>query len=91
MIDSERILELSQRIARQFAPERIILFGSPAYGAPGEGSDVDLLVIMPYTGHSARKAAEISARLQAARAVGLDRALARGGASAPGVERLFLA
>jgi predicted nucleotidyltransferase len=34
-------------IAERFKPERIILFGSYAYGTPHEDSDVDLLVIMP--------------------------------------------
>jgi predicted nucleotidyltransferase len=36
-----------RRIAEQFHPEKIILFGSYAYGKPHEESDVDLLVIMP--------------------------------------------
>jgi uncharacterized protein len=64
MINPGRIAELSERIVRQFAPERIVLFGSHAYGAPDEDSDVDLLVIMPYTGHPARKAAEILRAIQ---------------------------
>src|SRR5205085_6653122 len=34
-------------IAEKFQPERIILFGSYAYGQPHADSDVDLLVIMP--------------------------------------------
>lgn len=34
-------------IAEQFRPEKIILFGSHAYGTPHEDSDVDLLVVMP--------------------------------------------
>jgi hypothetical protein len=34
-------------IADRFQPEKIILFGSYAYGTPHSGSDVDLLVIMP--------------------------------------------
>jgi len=34
-------------IADRLQPERIILFGSYAYGTPHAGSDVDLLVIMP--------------------------------------------
>jgi predicted nucleotidyltransferase len=38
----ERILE---RIVKEYAPERIILFGSYAYGEPDEESDVDLLII----------------------------------------------
>ncbi len=33
--------------AQQFRPDKIILFGSYAYGTPNEDSDVDLLVAMP--------------------------------------------
>lgn len=40
------IAELARNIARAFQPERIILFGSYAYGEPAPGSDVDLLVVM---------------------------------------------
>ena len=46
MIESSRLRELADRIARQFHPERIILFGSYAYGQPRTESDVDLLVVM---------------------------------------------
>ncbi len=35
-----------QRIAQELKPEKIILFGSYAYGTPDRHSDVDLLVIM---------------------------------------------
>src|SRR5215210_6710283 len=45
-----QIKELSEQIAAEFKPEKIILFGSYAYGIPREGSDIDLLVIMPYEG-----------------------------------------
>jgi predicted nucleotidyltransferase len=31
----------------RFRPERVILFGSHAYGKPDADSDVDLLVVMP--------------------------------------------
>ena len=34
-------------IAKAFKPQRIILFGSHAYGQPHEDSDVDVLVVMP--------------------------------------------
>ena len=61
MIAEERINDISQRIAQQFAPDRIILFGSYAYGTPNEGSDVDLLVVLPFQGKPYRKAAEITA------------------------------
>ena len=37
---------LVQHIAQHFAPEKIILFGSYAYGQPTRWSDVDLLVVM---------------------------------------------
>jgi predicted nucleotidyltransferase len=36
-----------RRVAECFQPERIILFGSYAYGTPHADSDVDILVIMP--------------------------------------------
>jgi predicted nucleotidyltransferase len=41
------IRRFARRIAERFHPEKIILFGSYAYGTPHEESDVDLLVIMP--------------------------------------------
>jgi predicted nucleotidyltransferase len=41
------IRRFARRIAERFHPEKIILFGSYAYGQPHEETDVDLLVIMP--------------------------------------------
>lgn len=41
------IRRYARQIAKQFHPEKIILFGSRAYGTPHEDSDVDLLVVMP--------------------------------------------
>jgi predicted nucleotidyltransferase len=41
------IRRFARRVAERFDPEKIILFGSFASGAPHEYSDVDLLVIMP--------------------------------------------
>ncbi len=35
-----------RQIAEKFQPEKIILFGSHAYGTPHEDSDVDILVVM---------------------------------------------
>jgi predicted nucleotidyltransferase len=37
----------TRAIAERFHPNKIILFGSHAYGRPHENSDVDLLVVMP--------------------------------------------
>lgn len=42
----EEIADVAAIIAEQFHPQRIILFGSHAYGVPTEDSDVDLLVVM---------------------------------------------
>lgn len=64
MVAMERIRGLCDRIARDFHPERIILFGSYARGDADEDSDVDLLVIMPFEGKGARKAAEIMKRVR---------------------------
>ena len=63
MVAMSSILELSGRIAREFEPERIILFGSHAYGTPKEYSDVDLLVIMPFEGNSFDQATTILERV----------------------------
>jgi predicted nucleotidyltransferase len=41
------IRRLARQIAERFHPDKIILFGSYAYGQPHAESDVDLLVIMP--------------------------------------------
>jgi predicted nucleotidyltransferase len=41
-----KIRTLVKQIGRLFRPEKVILFGSYAYGRPTQDSDVDLLVIM---------------------------------------------
>ncbi len=50
MINEKKIADLGNRIAKEFQPERIILFGSYAYGKPRPDSDVDLLVVLPFDG-----------------------------------------
>lgn len=40
------IKEAVRRIVDNFNPEKIILFGSYAYGQPREESDIDLMVVM---------------------------------------------
>jgi len=46
MISRALIQETALRIVDQFKPERIVLFGSYAYGDPSVDSDVDLLITM---------------------------------------------
>lgn len=64
MISRKDIKRVCAQIARGFRPQRIILFGSYAYGKPTPDSDVDLLVIMPFKGRTTEKAVEISSRLE---------------------------
>jgi predicted nucleotidyltransferase len=63
MVEEDRITELAGRIAREYHPERIILFGSHARGTPTRDSDVDLLVVVPCEGQPVWKAVEILNRL----------------------------
>ncbi len=44
------IQDICARIARAYKPEKIILFGSHAYGQPTPESDVDLMIVMNYEG-----------------------------------------
>ena len=55
MIDAAQIRQVSDEIARRFQPERIILFGSYAYGTSTEDSDVDFLVVMPFEERAVKK------------------------------------
>jgi predicted nucleotidyltransferase len=41
------IRRFARQVAERFRPDKIILFGSYAYGTPHEDSDVDILVVMP--------------------------------------------
>ena len=41
------IRRFARQVAERFHPEKIILFGSHAYGTPHADSDVDILVVMP--------------------------------------------
>ncbi|HYE61764.1 MAG TPA: nucleotidyltransferase domain-containing protein [Phycisphaerales bacterium] len=57
------IQELAAKIAAEFKPRKVILFGSRAYGTPHDDSDVDLLVVMPYDGSWLDITSEIAARI----------------------------
>ena len=64
MVDRKDIQATCGDIAREFAPEKIILFGSYAEGTPTEDSDVDLLVVMAISeSQSRRQAVEIRQRI----------------------------
>ena len=57
------IRELCKRIAEAYRPEKIILFGSHAYGKPTPESDVDLLIVMDYEGDPLEQMQKIRAEL----------------------------
>ena len=53
------IRRYARAIADEFRPDKIILFGSYAYGTPHDDSDVDILVVMP-----ARSQLRMAARIE---------------------------
>ena len=63
LVPHERIQAYCQAIAGEFRPEKIILFGSYAYGDPTPDSDVDLLVIMDFHGSDLAKTIKVRSRL----------------------------
>ena len=64
MVATSEIQSFADRIARAFRPQRIILFGSHAYDRADTDSDVDLMVVLPYTGKSWEMATQIRNRLR---------------------------
>src|SRR6516165_3664152 len=46
-IPTRVIRRFARQVAERFHPDKIILFGSYAYGTPHADSDVDILIIMP--------------------------------------------
>jgi predicted nucleotidyltransferase len=45
-VDENTLQEIVRRLVAEFQPEAILLFGSHAWGSPGEDSDLDLLVVV---------------------------------------------
>jgi predicted nucleotidyltransferase len=62
--DMSAVQDLVDRIVGAFHPERVILFGSHAYGEPRPDSDVDLLVILHFEGTPYRKAVDMLQELR---------------------------
>ena len=50
-------------IVKKFRPDKVIVFGSHARGEAGPDSDVDLLIVMPFSGSKLDKAVEIGVAL----------------------------
>jgi predicted nucleotidyltransferase len=45
-LSQELLDEVTKRLAAEFQPEQVWLFGSHAWGQPDEGSDLDLLIVV---------------------------------------------
>ena len=71
MVAADEISTFCQRLAVEYRPSRIVLFGSYARGEPRADSDVDLLVVMPFKGSGVSKAAEMIRKLRPSFAVEL--------------------
>lgn len=65
LVRRDQIETYCRVLAREFHPQKIILFGSYAYGKPTLTSDVDLVVIMPYRGGDIQMMGEIRSRVGA--------------------------
>jgi len=63
-VTEELLREVTKRIVEAFDPEKIILFGSHAYGTPTPDSDVDLLIIMESDERPAKRSMRVSKVLQ---------------------------
>ena len=63
MVSMKDIRAVGRKIAHEFRPQRVILFGSHACGSARPDSDVDLLVIAPFDGTSFRQSLRILNRL----------------------------
>ncbi|MBP7950716.1 MAG: nucleotidyltransferase domain-containing protein [Verrucomicrobiales bacterium] len=59
-------------LAERFRPDRVVLFGSYAYGVPTEDSDVDLLVIKDFEGAPVSEATRIRRALRPLRHTGAN-------------------
>ena len=44
--DAKSVIDdILEKLVANYAPEKVILFGSHAYGQPGSDSDIDLLIV----------------------------------------------
>lgn len=66
VIGEEQLRRITERIVAAVSPQRVVLFGSYASGAPHEESDLNLCVVVPeagdwlYRAHELRKLVRVS-------------------------------
>ena len=59
MISREHIQDITTKLINSVHPEKIILFGSYAWGEPTKDSDLDLLIVMKSNERPIKRAASI--------------------------------
>jgi predicted nucleotidyltransferase len=64
MVAMNEIERFGKRIGSEFGAEKVVLFGSYAEGIAEEDSDVDLLVVLRFSGRSVDKSVEIRMKLR---------------------------
>jgi len=64
MATMRTIRKFSEKLVREFRPEKVVLFGSHAHGTATADSDVDLLIILPFKGKPVAKSVEIRMKLR---------------------------
>ena len=64
IVNQTVIRAAARRIGAQAQPEKVILFGSYAWGHPRPGSDVDLLVIMRSRKEAVQRSSDLSQILE---------------------------
>jgi uncharacterized protein len=64
MVKAADIYRICDQIAQNRGVEKVLLFGSYAYGTPTVDSDVDFLVVKPYRGSSPSAATRVGASVR---------------------------
>lgn len=71
-ISQDLLNEVTSRLAAEFQPEQVWLFGSHAWGQPDEGSDLDLLVVVPQSDETPVRRAQRAHRCLSEVTVAMD-------------------
>lgn len=60
---ADKISEIKEKIVKELDPEKIILFGSYAWGTPTDDSDVDLFIVKEMQESRRKKQTELRKKL----------------------------
>ena len=71
-IQKNIIPSVIEKIAQEYSPEKIVLFGSYAYGNPDDDSDIDLIIIKKTKESSMERWLHVHAVLSEYRAISIS-------------------